>query len=399
MNFRDCKKAVILTMFAERTPLVVGRAGIGKTSMAREIANEYNMHFINIDSNLLKEGEIGGLPMPKEKVDKEGRHYTVTDYALHNKIKEIQEVHEANPEQDILLFIDEFNRCAREVMQELMNLVLNREINGYELPKNVYIVAAMNPSQTNEKFKGDNTYQVNDMDGAQKDRYVWLYLDTDIKDFLDFASSEYTDGSDCDESELLAVQTVDYTSGQRIDNDIIEFLSSNPDCLALYSENQDINPSPRSWEALSNILKLWKANTKVFDQSILNNCIKGCIGDAIAIKFNTFIKNNKNPLIKPEDIFKGKTMDEKIKEDFKMDTLPRQMIVCKNSIRFLAEKKTKTKADYERLIQLLGLCPKDLLIVMMRFIKNSYNKTLNEKLMDNDDYLDLFTDTQRMLRG
>ena len=47
---------------------------------------------------------------------------------------------------NVLLFIDELNRCEHAVQQELMNLILNREINGYKLNKDVKILAAMNPS-------------------------------------------------------------------------------------------------------------------------------------------------------------------------------------------------------------------------------------------------------------
>ena len=33
----------------------------------------------------------------------------------------------------VLLFIDEINRAEHAVQQELMNLILNREINGFSL--------------------------------------------------------------------------------------------------------------------------------------------------------------------------------------------------------------------------------------------------------------------------
>ena len=39
----------------------------------------------------------------------------------------------------VLLFIDEINRCEHTVQQELMNLILNREINGYKLHNDVKI--------------------------------------------------------------------------------------------------------------------------------------------------------------------------------------------------------------------------------------------------------------------
>ena len=79
-------------------------------------------------------------------------------------------------EKTVLLFIDEINRCEHTVQQELMNLILNREINGYKLPEGVKILAAMNPSS---KYGSDFDYQVVDMDAAQENRFVWLSMEPD----------------------------------------------------------------------------------------------------------------------------------------------------------------------------------------------------------------------------
>ena len=38
-----------------------------------------------------------------------------------------------------MLFIDELNRCEHAVQQELMNLILNREINGFKMPEEVRV--------------------------------------------------------------------------------------------------------------------------------------------------------------------------------------------------------------------------------------------------------------------
>lgn len=45
----------------------------------------------------------------------------VTKYATYHVLAQIDEITAKNPDQGILLFIDEFNRCENAVMQELMN--------------------------------------------------------------------------------------------------------------------------------------------------------------------------------------------------------------------------------------------------------------------------------------
>ena len=65
MNFIDTLRSVELVLATEEVPLVVGESGIGKTALANKLAKENNWSLIVIDGNLLKEGEIGGLPTVK----------------------------------------------------------------------------------------------------------------------------------------------------------------------------------------------------------------------------------------------------------------------------------------------------------------------------------------------
>ena len=173
MNFIDTLKSVELVLASGDVPLVVGESGIGKTALAKKLSEKNGWSFIVIDGNLLKEGEIGGLPTVESysKVDGNGILHEVktTVYAVHSKLREVDE--EIAKGNLVLLFIDEINRCEHTVQQELMNLILNREINGYKLHDNVNILAAMNPSN---KYDSDFDYQVVDMDAAQENRFVWL---------------------------------------------------------------------------------------------------------------------------------------------------------------------------------------------------------------------------------
>ena len=148
MNFIDTLKSVDLILSTGEVPLIVGESGIGKTALANKLAKENDWSLIVIDGNLLKEGEIGGLPTIESYVGVNSNGYKTekktTVYAVHNKLREIDE--EISKSKTVLLFIDEINRCEHTVQQELMNLILNREINGYKLHDDVKILAAMNPS-------------------------------------------------------------------------------------------------------------------------------------------------------------------------------------------------------------------------------------------------------------
>ena len=98
MNFIDTLKSVNLVLATGEVPLVVGESGIGKTALAKKIAKENDWSLIVIDGNLLKEGEIGGLPTVESYVvlnsNGENIEKKTTIYAVHNKLREIDEENE-----------------------------------------------------------------------------------------------------------------------------------------------------------------------------------------------------------------------------------------------------------------------------------------------------------------
>ena len=95
MNFIDTLRSVELVLATGEVPLVVGESGIGKTALANRLAKENNLSLIVIDGNLLKEGEIGGLPTVESyfSIDSNGNNIEkkTTIYAVHTKLREIDE--------------------------------------------------------------------------------------------------------------------------------------------------------------------------------------------------------------------------------------------------------------------------------------------------------------------
>ena len=185
MDFTSTKMTARLVLESGWVPLIVGESGIGKTALVRELADEMNAACVSLDANLLKEGEIGGLPTVEtfysETLGKEARR---TVYAVHTKLAEVESILNEGKSGKVVLFIDELNRCEHAVQQELMNIILNREINGYRLNDNVLVIAAMNPSNKYMEYQ-QTDYRVVDMDPAQEDRFVWLFMDSDIQSWLE----------------------------------------------------------------------------------------------------------------------------------------------------------------------------------------------------------------------
>lgn len=375
MNFIDTLKSVELVLSTEEVPLVVGESGIGKTALAKKLAKDNDWSLIVIDGNLLKEGEIGGLPTVESyiSIDSNGNKIEkkTTIYAVHNKLREIDE--EISKNKSVLLFIDEINRCEHTVQQELMNLILNREINGYKLHENVKILAAMNPSS---KYGSDFDYQVVDMDAAQENRFVWLNMEPDYTVWLKWAIDA------------------------GIEQKVIEFISTFPEYLNKVNED-DVRATPRSFERVSKSYKMYKENKDSIPKAIFLNVIKGNVGRVIAEEFVSFIESDSSPLISFEDIFSGNSLDESVIERIKNESHTRLYISAMNILKALElNMKDEDEAKYyiARLVEFLKVYPIDLMVGIMKDIKNSYSEVY-KRAIENEEFVEAYFESYSSIRG
>lgn len=375
MNFIDTLKSVDLVLSTNEVPLVVGESGIGKTALAKKLAKENNWSLVVIDGNLLKEGEIGGLPTIEsytttnsngEKIEKK-----ITVYAVHNKLREIDE--EIAKGKSVLLFIDEINRCEHTVQQELMNLILNREINGYKLYDDVKILAAMNPSS---KYGSDFDYQVVDMDAAQENRFVWLNMEPDYNQWLNWAMD----------------------SG--IEQKVIEFISTFPEYLHRINED-DVRATPRSYERVSKSYKVYKEQKDSIPRNVFLNVIKGNVGKVIAEEFISFVESDCSPLISYEDVFSCETLSSSVIEKVKSESHTRLYLSAMNILKTLElnfENDDISENNINRFIDFLKSYPVDLMVGIMKDIKSNYINVYN-KAIENEEFVELYFESYSMIRG
>lgn len=375
MNFIDTLKSVNLVLATGEVPLVVGESGIGKTALAKKIAKENDWSLIVIDGNLLKEGEIGGLPTVESYVvlnsNGENIEKKTTIYAVHNKLREIDE--EIAKGRNVLLFIDEINRCEHTVQQELMNLILNREINGYKLNDEVKILAAMNPSS---KYGSDFDYQVVDMDAAQENRFVWLNMEADHTQWINWAIRE------------------------GIEDKVIEFISTFPEYLHK-TNDEDVRATPRSYERVSKSYTIFKEQKDSIPRSVFLNVIKGNVGKVIAEEFISFIESDCSPLVSYEDIFLGETLDSEIIEKVKNESHTRLYLSAMNILKKLElniKDNNDSKVYIDRLIEFLKLYPIDLMVGIMKDIKSSYPE-LYKISIENERFVELYFESYSLIRG
>lgn len=367
MNFIDTLKSVELVLDTGEVPLIVGESGIGKTALAKRLAAEMGWSLIVIDGNLLKEGEIGGLPTIETYVgrnrngEKEEKKTTV--YAVHNKLREID--NEIRQGKEVLLFIDEINRCEHTVQQELMNLILNREINGYQLEDEVKILAAMNPSG---KYGSNFDYQVVDMDAAQENRFVWLTMEPDY------------------------LQWIDWAVDAGIEEKVIEFISTFPEYLHKKNED-DVSATPRSYERISKAYKLYRNRKESIPRTVFLNVLKGNAGKLIGEEFISFVEADYSPILTFEDIFMDSAFPAELTERIKKESHTRLYIGAKNILKRLQSnwrrKEYNPEQESSRLIELLKRYPVDLRVGFMKEIRQNYPEVY-QIVIEKEDFVDMY---------
>lgn len=421
LSIKNVLPALKLSLETGAVPALVGYHGIGKTNVATQVAQKLGWNFAHIDCCLLKEGELGGLPVVvgnteneyKELIDLVNKVYvkskSVNDletkdklfallenktkeitsrnnggtklvYAPHHVLDKVCKWAKEDPNKHTLLFLDEFNRAENIIMQECMNLVLNREINGLQLPDNVHLMVAMNPCSKFSEFR-NSTYVTTEMDLAQLDRLRLFFMGGDTESWLDWAT-----------------KIIDEETGEtRIHPDICEFIASNPDALNQPESTDDVSPSSRSFSRFSDSYKVYKKSKtlKPFDLHII---ARGDLGPTVAVQFTQFLTNASNPLIKPEEIFGlgYKELPTEIKQRVNSESFPRALMTVKNSIRYVIKNNKKYKENLPLLIELITALPKDLMTMVMMSIMSD-NNALHKKLVSYDEYLDAFHTVDQLI--
>ena len=418
VTFKDLENPFKISLLSHAVPALVGDFGIGKTQWVKSQADAMSMHFITIECALLKEGEIGGLPYITEDartkidameyiqkaiakmktctseddrnkvlalMDKKLKEYnkelkSTLVYATHYVLKQILAWTQEDPNKGIILFMDEFNRPETPVMQELMNIILNREINGIKIPDNVYVVLAMNPSNKFTDFK-NSTYITNDLDPAQLDRLRPFFIKADPEVWLNWATAVINEE----------------TGETRIAPEICEFIASNPEVLSVPDSTDDICPSARSWERLSDSYKVWKT-FKGASKADLGLIARGDLGTTVALQFTQFLENCDNPLIKAEEVFEQgyKKLPEKLLKQYAGESLPRMLMTMKNLIRYCLKNNKKYATNLPLLVQMITAMPRDMMVMTMATILNDHY-ALHNKLIKYSDYLDAFSNLDLLI--
>jgi len=285
---KGAMKAIRKAIQTRRPTFLWGPPGIGKSDVVKQIGEQAGREVIDVRLALWEPTDIKGIPYYNS--DK-GTMVWAPPAEL-----------PTDPESTAIIFLDELNSAPPAVQAAAYQLILNRAVGTYKLPKGVDLVAAGNR-------EGDRgvTYR---MPAPLANRFVHLEMKVDFDDFQDWATLN-----------KVHPEVLGYVGFAK--QDLYDFDPKSP---------SKSFATPRSWVFVSELLQ-----DDDCDNDTLSTLIAGAVGDGLATKFMAHRKIA-GKLPKAEDILNGKVKDLQIKEVSAMYSLT--VSLC-YELKDQAEKKAK----------------------------------------------------------
>ena len=130
------------------------------------------------------------------------------------------------------------------------------------------------------------------------------------------------------------------------------------------------------------------------------NVIRGNVGKLIAEEFVSFVESDYNLLIAYEDVFTGDVLPEAIMVRVKNESHTRLYLSAKNILKTLEAniKNAAAAPGYiDRLIEFLKTYPVDLMIGIMKDIRNSYPEVYKQAI-ENEDFVESYFNSYSSIR-
>jgi hypothetical protein len=285
---KGAMKAIRKAIQTRRPTFLWGPPGIGKSDVVKQIGEQAGREVIDVRLALWEPTDIKGIPYYNAD---QGKMVWAPPSEL-----------PTDPESTAIIFLDELNSAPPAVQAAAYQLILNRAVGTYKLPKGVDLVAAGNR-------EGDRgvTYR---MPAPLANRFVHLEMKVDFDDFQDWATLN-----------KVHPEVVGYVGFAK--QDLYDFDPKSP---------SKSFATPRSWVFVSELLQ-----DDDCDNETLSTLIAGAVGDGLATKFMAHRKIA-GRLPKAEDILSGKVKDLQIKEVSAMYSLT--VSLC-YELKDQAEKKAK----------------------------------------------------------
>jgi len=245
---------------------IIGEAGIGKTAISLQLADELTKEVgIKFDSIIIKGPVLSRddllCPFPDKNSDNSRFKMLYSDFIP------------LDPDSYGIYIIDELSRADYSFQQLCWQIENEQRIHTQDLPKGWFVICIDNPD--------DKEYSMNIIeDAAGLRRQLQLYSEVNVKAFLKYA--------------VL----------QKFHPYVIEWIEIHPDYLYDFSSQKAgmVYANPASWERVSNIL--WgfeKSGTIENNLESISILLTGLLNQNMSRMLINFLKDRRD--ISPRDIY------------------------------------------------------------------------------------------------
>jgi hypothetical protein len=235
--------------------LTLGAPGLGKTKIIEQLAEELDYDLIIMHPVVFDPTDLKGVPAIVRGVEDGEGGYTETraEFLPTAQLRKLLDA-----DKPTICFLDDIGQASKGVHAALMQLIMQREINGHRISDHVVFTAASN----RKKDKAGVTGMITPLISRFKTR---LKIEADVNSWTEWAY----------ENEIAP--------------EVISFVNWKPDMLHSFDPNyQDADgetmsnqPSPRTIEAVSDLFKVGLKSHEV---------LEGAVGEAFATEFLSFVE-------------------------------------------------------------------------------------------------------------
>lgn len=240
LKVSQAKDAVRACMAARLPVMLWGPPGIGKSDSIRQLGEEQKRPVIDLRMSLLNPVDLRGVPVAKD-----GK----TDWWAPCFLPR-----EGDETGIAILFLDEMNAAPPSVQAAAYQLVLDRRVGEYVLPKGVDVIAAGN--------RGTDRAIVYEMSSALRNRFMHYEIVEDLDEWKDWAMRS------------------------NIRDEVVSFLNYKQDRLFYFDPKVHTRqfPTPRSWEYISRLMDQLSSFRHAAP------LLAGGLGDGVANEFMGFLR-------------------------------------------------------------------------------------------------------------
>jgi hypothetical protein len=233
-------------------PFFVGEPGLGKTAIPSQVAEEEEVPLHTTVIAQYDAGEMGGFGLPTDVTyeNEDGSRY------IEKRVIRARPDYLPDPRTENgvvgIWNLDELPQAFLANQNICSQIVNEYRLGEHLISHGITICCTGN--------KAENKSGTTTMPMHLRDRLMFITIEADHKDFLDYANK------------------------RGLHRWVRAFIGKNPAYLHKFEVGVNAFPSPRSWERTSELIKMNHA------PHILNECLQGQIGDGMASQFLAFIK-------------------------------------------------------------------------------------------------------------